>query len=215
MRCHSSRPHEKNIENEKIRILLMGNPNVGKSVIFSKLTGVNVVSSNYVGTTVDYTVGDVSFGRQRGVMIDVPGVYSLEATSEAEKVAVSLLEEGADVIVCVLDATHLERNLLLAYQLREYQIPIVYSLNLLDVAERQGIKIDAAKLSEELGAPVIPTVAIKNAGLMDLLRKAVSFAKEKAKPEPKLSDEERWLKIKDIVAKVQTEVEKKTTFMDL
>ncbi len=215
MRCHSSRPHEKNIENEKIRILLMGNPNVGKSVIFSKLTGVNVVSSNYVGTTVDYTVGDVSFGRQRGVMIDVPGVYSLEATSEAEKVAVSLLEEGADVIVCVLDATHLERNLLLANQLREYQIPIVYSLNLLDVAERQGIKIDAAKLSEELGAPVIPTVAIKNAGLMDLLRKAVSFAKEKAKPEPKLSDEERWLKIKDIVAKVQTEVEKKTTFMDL
>jgi ferrous iron transport protein B len=215
LRCHSSRPHEKNIENEKIRILLMGNPNVGKSVIFSKLTGVNVVSSNYVGTTVDYTVGDVSFGRQRGVMIDVPGVYSLEATSEAEKVAVSLLEEGADVIVCVLDATHLERNLLLANQLREYQIPIVYSLNLLDVAERQGIKIDAAKLSEELGAPVIPTVAIKNAGLMDLLRKAVSFAKEKAKPEPKLSDEERWLKIKDIVAKVQTEVEKKTTFMDL
>ena len=88
MRCHSSHPNEKNISDGKIKILLMGNPNVGKSVIFSKLTGVHVDSSNYAGTTVDYTIGDVSFGRQQGVMIDVPGVYSIEATSEAEKVAV-------------------------------------------------------------------------------------------------------------------------------
>lgn len=214
MKCHSSQ-NQKPISDEKIKILLMGNPNVGKSVIFSKLTGVHVDSSNYVGTTVDYTIGDVNFGRQQGVMIDVPGVYSLEATSEAEKVAVSLLEEGADVIICVLDATHLERNLDLAYQLKEYPIPIVYSLNLVDVAKRQGITIDAKKLSEELGAPVIPTVAIKNTGLMDLLRTSMKLAKEERIPRPKLTEEERWKKIKDIVAKVQTKVDSGPTFIEI
>ena len=90
---------------------------------FSKLTGVHVDSSNYAGTTADYTVGDINFGNKQGIMIDVPGTYSLEATSEAEKVAVALLEENADVIICVLDATHLERNLDLAYQLRNILFP--------------------------------------------------------------------------------------------
>lgn len=216
MRCHSSHPNEKNISDGKIKILLMGNPNVGKSVIFSKLTGVHVDSSNYAGTTVDYTIGDVSFGRQQGVMIDVPGVYSIEATSEAEKVAVGLLEEGADAIICVLDATHLERNLDLALQLKEYPIPVVYSLNLLDVAKRQGINIDVAKLSEELGGPVIPTVAIKNTGLMDLIRTSMKLANEKGTPGPKLTDEKRWQKTRDIVAKVQTQAEKKeVTFIEV
>src|SRR5690606_9276551 len=158
--CHGAALQEKP-SNDKMKILLMGNPNVGKSVVFSKLTGVHVDSSNYAGTTVDYTVGDINFGSKQGVLIDVPGTYSLEATNEAEKVAVSLLEEGADAVICVLDATHLERNLGLAFELKEYPIPVVYCLNLMDVAERHGIKIDAEKLSEELGSPVIPTIAIK------------------------------------------------------
>lgn len=187
----------------------MGNPNVGKSVVFSKLTGVHVDSSNYVGTTVDFTVGDINFQGQKGVMIDVPGIYSLEATSEAEKVAVRLLEEGADVIICVLDATHLERNLDLALQLKEYSIPIVFSLNLLDVAERHGIKIDVDKLSKELGAPVIPTVAIKNKGLEELTSTTLTLASQKTTPTFKLSEEERWAKIQEIVARVQTKEEKK------
>ena len=93
-----------------------------------------------------------------------------------------MLEEGADLIICVLDATHLERNLDLALKLQEYPIPIVYSLNLLDVAERQGIKIDVEKLSEELGSPVIPTVAIKNQGLMELMRTAMKLSQEKKEP---------------------------------
>ena len=112
-------------------------------------------------------------------MIDVPGTYSLEATSEAEKVAVALLEENADVIICVLDATHLERNLDLAYQLKEYPIPIVYSLNLMDVAGRQGIKIDVDKLSEELGSPVVPTISIKNIGLRELMEVAIESSKSR------------------------------------
>ena len=176
-------------------ILLIGNPNVGKSVIFSKLTGVHVDSSNYVGTTVDYTIGDINFGKRKGVIIDVPGTYSLEATSEAERVAVGLLEEGADAIIYVLDATHLERNLDLAYKLKEYPIPVIYSLNLIDVAERQGINIDVDKLSEELGSPVIPTIAIKNIGLMDLMNKSIELSQTTKEPSPKLDDEERWKKI--------------------
>ncbi len=214
MSCHSTARQKKSGDG-KIKILLMGNPNVGKSVVFSKLTGVHVDSSNYAGTTVDYTVGDISFGNQQGVMIDVPGTYSLEATSEAERVAVALLEEGADVVICVLDATHLERNLDLAYKLKEYPIPIVYSLNLLDVAERQGIKIDVDKLSQELGSPVIPTIAIKNIGLRDLMKTAIKLSKEEVSPEPKLEDQERWNRIKEIVDKVQSQVEnKELTFIE-
>lgn len=198
----------------KTKILLMGNPNVGKSVVFSKLTGVHVDSSNYAGTTVDYTVGDINFGQTQGEIIDVPGTYSLEATSEAEKVAVGLLEEDADVIICVLDATHLERNLDLAYQLMEYPIPVIYSLNLMDVAERQGISIDVEKLSAELGSPVIPTIAIKNTGLKELMETAIEFSKETITPGTKLDDQERWGKIQDIVAKVESRVEKKVTFIE-
>lgn len=213
MSCHTNGVKEISTDG-KMKILLMGNPNVGKSVVFSKLTGVHVESSNYAGTTVDYTVGDINYRKREGVVIDVPGTYSLEATSEAEKVAVGLLEEGADVIICVLDATHLERNLDLAYQLREYPIPIIYSLNLMDVAKRQGIDIDVEKLSEELGSPVIPTIAIKNIGIMDLMDKSAELADTIREPDPKLGDEERWKRIDDIVDKVETKIEKEVTFVE-
>ena len=173
MGCHTEKALPISSE-DKIKILLMGNPNVGKSVIFSKLTGVHVDSSNYVGTTVDFTYGDVKYRNKTGMIIDVPGTYSLQASSEAERVATNFLEEGADAIICVLDATHLDRNLDLALSLREYPIPIVYALNLLDVAERQGIIIDVEKLEKRLKAPVIPTVAIKNKGLRKLLDIAFS-----------------------------------------
>ncbi|WP_026895270.1 ferrous iron transporter B [Clostridiisalibacter paucivorans] len=213
MSCHKSKHKEISVDG-KTKILLMGNPNVGKSVIFSKLTGVNVDSSNYTGTTVDYTIGDFNFRNEKGVIIDVPGTYSLEATSEAEKVAVSLLEENADVIICVLDATHLDRNLDLAFQLKEYSTPIIYCLNLIDVAERQGIKIDSDKLSEELNAPVIPTVAIKNIGLMDLLTTSMDLKDKETTPVPKMEENLRWKKINEVINKVQTNTEKKPSFVD-
>lgn len=213
MSCHTNVKRETSYDG-KLKLLLMGNPNVGKSVVFSKLTGMHVDSSNYVGTTVDYTVGDIKFGRNEGVMIDVPGIYSLEATSEAERVAVGLLEEGADAIICVLDATHLERNLDLAFKLKEYPIPVVYSLNLLDVAERQGISIDVEKLSEELGSPVIPTIAVRNVGLMELMRRAIEFAGKEKDAEQVLSDQERWEKVKSIISLVETREEKERTFIE-
>ncbi|GMG95671.1 ferrous iron transporter B [Tepidimicrobium xylanilyticum] len=212
MSCHSEQVVPVSSE-DKIKILLMGNPNVGKSVIFSKLTGVHVTSSNYVGTTVDYTYGDVNYKNKKGVIIDVPGTYSLEASSEAERVATSFLEEGADVIICVLDATNLARNLDLALSLREYPIPIVYSLNLIDVAERDGIKIDKDKLEVMLKAPVIPTVAIKNKGLRELLDRAFSLCGQKAETFPKQSEDERWATINEITNEVQSYEYKEPTFI--
>lgn len=213
MGCHTEKALPISSE-DKIKILLMGNPNVGKSVIFSKLTGVHVDSSNYVGTTVDFTYGDVKHRNKMGMIIDVPGTYSLQASSEAERVATNFLEEGADAIICVLDATHLDRNLDLALSLREYPIPIVYALNLLDVAERQGIIIDVEKLEKRLKAPVIPTVAIKNKGLRKLLDTAFSLANETVEAFPKQTEEERWETIADIIGDVQRHEYKEPTFIE-
>ena len=95
------------------KILLMGNPNVGKSVIFSQMTGINVVSSNYCGTTVAYMEGNLNIGGKDYTLIDVPGTYSLQPTSEAEAVATRFMESGALAVICVLDASNLERKSLI------------------------------------------------------------------------------------------------------
>ncbi len=153
---------------EKNKILLMGNPNVGKSVIFSDLTGVHVVSSNYAGTTVNYTKAKIKVDEVEYQLIDVPGTYSLEATSEAEQVAVNFMNSEISAVICVLDATNLKRNLNLALQVLKYNVPVIFSLNLVDIAERKGIEIDENVLAKDLGAPVIKTVAVKKEGITEL-----------------------------------------------
>jgi len=150
-------------------ILLMGNPNVGKSIFFTELTGIHAISSNYAGTTVQYMEGRVTIGNKKYNLIDVPGTYSLTPTSEAETVAANFMERGANAVICVLDASNLERNLCLALELGKYNIPIVYTLNLMDVAKRHGISINTALLSKELGAPVVSTIAVKKQGLDELI----------------------------------------------
>jgi len=152
------------------KILLVGNPNVGKSIFFTELTGIHAISSNYAGTTVNFMEGRFTVGKTEYTLIDLPGIYSLAPSSEAEAVAARFMESGAKAIICVLDASNLERNLRLALELRQYTIPIVYTLNLTDVAERHGITINAALLAKELDAPVIPTVAVKEQGLDELMR---------------------------------------------
>jgi len=153
------------------RILLMGNPNVGKSVFFTEFTGIHAISSNFVGTTVNYMEGHLPVGNREFTLIDVPGTYSLSTTSEAEDVALRFLEEGAKAIIFVLDASNLERNLCLALEVRKYNIPTIFSLNLLDVAKRRGIIINEKLLEQELGAPVIPTIAVKKHGLDTLIKR--------------------------------------------
>ena len=157
----------------KDKILLMGNPNVGKSIFFTALTGVHAMSSNYAGTTVSYMEGRLIIAgenKREYSLIDVPGTYSLKPASEAEAVAARFIESGAKAVICVLDASNLERNLRLALEIRRHNIPAVYALNLTDVAERRGVSINAELLAQDLGAPVIPTVAVKKQGLGELMR---------------------------------------------
>ena len=147
-----------------MKILLMGNPNVGKSVIFSRLTGVHVIASNYPGTTVGYTRGFMKLGEDRAEVIDVPGTYTLEPTCEAEEVALRMLDSG-DVVINVVNATNLERNLYLTLQLLERKVPVIVALNMWDDTRHRGINIDLNRLREILGVPVIPTVATTGEGI--------------------------------------------------
>jgi ferrous iron transport protein B len=181
------------------KILLMGNPNVGKSVIFSRLTGVQVIASNYPGTTVEYTKGYFRVGDEKVEIIDVPGTYSLEPTSKAEEVAVKMLQEG-DIIINVVDATNLERNLNLTLQLLKTEKPIVVALNIYDEACHTGITIDIQKLEELLGVPVIPTCAITAEGIKTL----VSRIAEARTGTYEYEEEERWHEVGNIVKQVQT-----------
>ncbi|MEO0227520.1 MAG: fused ferrous iron transport protein A/B [candidate division WOR-3 bacterium] len=192
-----------NVEYLIKKILLVGNPNVGKSVIFSRLTGVDVIASNYPGTTVDYCRGCAGHGEKRIEVIDVPGMYSLEPTTPAEEVAVKLLnkaiEEGDSIIVNVVDATNLERNLNLTLQLLKKNIPIIIALNLWDEAKHTGIEIDVKKLEEILGVRVIPTVAITGEGIKEL----VNSLDEAKKGQYKFDDKNRWHEVGKIIAQVQ------------
>ena len=134
-----------------MRVLLMGHPNVGKSVFFNRLTGANVVESNYPGTTVDYTKGYMhQFGEDIEV-IDVPGTFSLEPKDKAEEVAANMLQDSKKAkIICVVDASKIERGLYLALEIIEEGFPVVIALNMWDAAVDKNIQIDAAGL-EQIG----------------------------------------------------------------
>jgi ferrous iron transport protein B len=182
----SKRDTNANRERQGVRILLIGNPNVGKSAVFSRLTGTQVIISNYSGTTVEFTKGSTVLrtGETREV-IDVPGTYSLEPTCKAEEVAVSMLDsmlDEGDVIVNVVDATHLERNLYLTLQLLERNIPVVVALNLWDEARHKGISIDVDRLHDILGVSVVPTSALTGEGI-DILMDRISEITEEADSE--------------------------------
>jgi len=182
------------------KIALTGCPNVGKSVIFSRLTGVNVISSNYPGTTVDFTKGTTTIEGEKFELIDVPGTYSLEATSKAEEVARTMLHEG-NIVINVVDATHLERNLYLTLEILEMKKPCIVALNLWDDTKHLGIDIDVAKLETLLGVPVVPTCAITGEGIKELASKAHSA--EPSKTIEPTSEKARWLKVGEIIRDVQ------------
>jgi len=185
------------------KIYLIGNPNVGKSVVFSRLTGVQVISSNYPGTTVEIAKGYLRLDNDKVEVVDLPGTYSLEPSSAAEEVAVSLLKElpkDEIAVINILDSTNLERNLLLTLQLIEEGFPVIICMNMCDDAGHRGIHIDIGRLEELLNAPVISTCAVTGAGVKLLIQRI-----KEAKPSLriKLTHEDRWLEIGRIVEQSQ------------
>ncbi|MCB9756761.1 MAG: 50S ribosome-binding GTPase, partial [Myxococcales bacterium] len=163
------------MSDRELRVALAGNPNVGKTSLFNVLTGARHKVGNYAGVTVETLEGRVtselvqgsggeSAGPARITMIDLPGVYSLTPVSEDEAVAFRCLAGVAgapapEAVILVVDAANLGRNLYLAMQLLEYGLPLVIALNMVDVAEEAGLRLEPAALAEALGVPVVPTVA--------------------------------------------------------
>ncbi|MCX6909574.1 MAG: ferrous iron transporter B, partial [Verrucomicrobia bacterium] len=157
-------------------LILVGNPNVGKSVLFSKLTGKFVIISNYPGTTVEITTGHSTFGGKTCAVIDSPGVNELAARTEDARVTCDVLRDHPEAtLVQVADAKNLRRALLLTMQLAELKRPMVLVLNMMDELDKVGGHIDVRKLSELLGIPVVPTIAIARTGI-HLLEKSLGHA---------------------------------------
>ena len=175
MSCHKA-PVLGNTQAD-FQIALAGNPNVGKSAIFNRLTGLNAITANYPGKTVELNVGTVNYRKHRFAIVDLPGTYGLDAVSEDQSVAKdALLFERYAVVVIVLDAANLERNLYQALQIIDLGLPVIIALNLIDYAARKGIAVDTSKLEQILGVPIIPTVAITGQGLRKLLDTIITAA---------------------------------------
>ena len=161
----------------KVRVALIGNPNVGKSVIFNSLTGLSQHTGNWAGKTVEKKVGYFSHKGYEFEVVDLPGVYSLSAVSEDERIARQyIVDHRPDVVVDILNASQLERNLYLTLLLIELQVNLVVVLNMQDVVQSRGDRIDLNGLSEKLRAPVIATTATKKEGIEALKDKILEVA---------------------------------------
>jgi len=167
------------------RVAMLGNPNTGKTSLFNSLTGLRQRVGNYPGITVEKKTGVMQLGKGEAELIDLPGTYSLAAASPDERVVVDVLTghvsgtERPEALVCVVDATNLQRNLFLVSQVAELGIPMVLALNLWDSACKQGLNINVELLSERLGVPVVPTIGRTGEGLPQL-RAAIVEALEKS-----------------------------------
>jgi len=157
-------------------IALAGNPNVGKSSLFNQLTGLGVITANYPGKTVELNMGTTERDGHRIAVIDLPGTYALGAISDDQWTARQAVLEGKpDIIIVIVDATNLERNLYLVLQFLDLGLPVIVALNLVDEAARQGIAVDAEALSALLHVPVVPTVAVRGEGVDRLIDTAIAY----------------------------------------
>ena len=186
MSCHPSSSSDNKKINQKnskhLTIALAGNANVGKSVIFNQLTGSNQIIGNWPGKTVDRAEGTLRFENYDISVIDLPGIYSFSTFSLEEIVSRDYIAlEKPDVVINVLDASVLERNLFFTIQLIEMEVPLVVCLNQVDVAKKKGMVINKEKLEEALGVPVVLTVATRGEGIYELVKTAIEVAKRKPK----------------------------------
>ena len=174
--CHdtaSQRPARR----AALTIALAGNPNCGKSALFNAFTGIRQKTGNWPGVTVERKEGRFELEGRQVAAVDLPGIYSLDASSLDEQVTRNyLLSREADLVVNVLDAANLERNLYLTVQLLEMGVPVVLALNMMDVARKRGIQIDAELLAQEIGCPVVPIVAVTGEGTTELKARMLAVA---------------------------------------
>jgi ferrous iron transport protein B len=197
------------------KMFLIGNPNVGKSLIFCRLTGTDVIVSNYPGTTIEFYKGHFKKDNQIIEVVDLPGTYTLQPTNKAEEVVFNILEELKNknedfVIVNVIDATNLERNLNLTFQLIKKRLPMIVLLNMWDETKHKGITIDYKKLEEILGIPVVPTCARTSEGINEF----VSRLNEAKVSNFDYNEKQKWQKIGEVVSQVQKLTHKHHTFLD-
>ena len=164
-----------------VKIALAGNPNCGKTTMFNALTGANQYVGNWPGVTVEKKEGKVKSrkGKEEVIVTDLPGIYSLSPYTLEEVVSRDyLLNEDPDVIIDLVDATNIERNLYLTTQLIETGIPVVIALNMSDLLAKNNIKIDVKRLSMLIGCPIVETSALKGTGLNEVIDEAVKVAKK-------------------------------------
>lgn len=175
-------PKHINSKDIDFTIALAGNANVGKSVIFNHLTGSEQIVGNWPGKTVEKAEGKLNFKDHNMHVIDLPGIYSFSTFSMEEIVSREYIaHEKPDVVINVLDASVLERNLFFTLQLMEMEVPLVICINQMDIAKQKGIVIDTKKLEKALGVPVVATVAIRGEGLQELMDTALKVVKNKDK----------------------------------
>ncbi|MBM4248811.1 MAG: ferrous iron transport protein B [Euryarchaeota archaeon] len=187
MSCHGEQPSTKRPRGAGPVIALVGNANVGKSAIFNQLTGLEQAVGNWPGKTVEKAEGVLLHRGRRIRVIDLPGTYSLLARSEDERITRDfLVGQGADVIINVVDATALERNLYLSVQLLGIGTPVVVALNLVDVARKRGMIVDARRLRRLLGTEVVPTVAVQGTGVHELVDAALRVRNRPRRETPEI-----------------------------
>ncbi len=163
-----------------MRFALAGNPNSGKTTLFNTLTGSTARVGNWPGVTVDRKEGSYKKLSELITIVDLPGIYSLSPYSPEEVIARNhIIDEHPDLIVNIVDATNIERNLYLTTQLLEMDCPVVVALNMIDVVNREGVSIDTELLAKKLDAPVIPISALRSDNIKGLMDKAYECAKEK------------------------------------
>jgi ferrous iron transport protein B len=171
MACHEASTSTKiKVKQQSITVGIIGNPNVGKSALFNKLTKGKAWVANWPGVTVEKKIGKINLGETSFEIVDLPGIYGLTAYSQDEIIARKFLIEGRpEIVIQVVNAVNLERNLYLTIQLLEMNLKLIIALNMIDLAEKEGVEIDIHGLINELKIPIIPVVAIKEVGINQLL----------------------------------------------
>jgi ferrous iron transport protein B len=190
-----------------IRVALVGQPNCGKSALFNSVAGYKAMVANFPGTTVEYLCSPITLNQKHFTLVDLPGIYSLSSPESEELTSRRyLLREQPDVIINVLDASVLSRSLELTLELLDLQVPLVVCLNMMDEARKKGIAIDLDHLSQELGVPVVPTIAVQGQGVSDLFNTALAAAEQRSKGKVFIFSQD----IEKPIAELQALVYKKT-----